>query len=68
MDLALEEGPQTVTRHGEEIVVIVAKKEFDRQRNRGRRGTLLPFLRGLCFTRAGLHLERSQDLDRDVEL
>ena len=27
---ALEEGPQVVTRRGEEVVVIVGAKEFDR--------------------------------------
>ena len=68
VDLALEEGPQTVTRHGKEVAVIVAKAEFDRRRRQGRPGTLLPFLRGLSFTRAGLDLERSHDLDRDVDL
>ena len=26
---ALEEGPQTVTRHGEEIVVILSKAEYN---------------------------------------
>lgn len=69
VDLAIEQGPQTVTRHGREVVVIVAKDEFDR-RKRSRRppGTILPFLRGLSFARAGLDLDRSKDVDRDLEL
>jgi prevent-host-death family protein len=68
IDLAVSEGPQTVTRHGREVVVIVAKEEFERRRTRARRGTLLPFLRGLSFSRAKLDLDRSDDTDRDVPL
>jgi len=69
VDLALEEGPQTVTRHGREVVVIVSKEEFDRRRRaRGPRGSILPFLRRLAFARTELDLERAKDLDRDVEL
>jgi prevent-host-death family protein len=65
VDLAIEEGPQTVTRHGKEVAVIVGKAEFDRRRRRPR-GTLLTFLRGLSFRGAGLDIERSRDTDRDV--
>ena len=69
VELALEEGPQTVTRHGKEVAVVVAKAEFDRRRrSHGPRGTLLAFLRGLSFRGARLDLERSKDSDRDVEL
>ena len=69
VDLALEEGPQTVTRHGREVVVIVAKQEFEqRRRRRGPRGTLLTFLRGLGFARARLELDRAKDRDREVGL
>jgi prevent-host-death family protein len=68
VDLALEEGPQTVTRHGKEVVVIVAKSELDRRTHRRARGTLLRFMRGLSFSSARLDLRRSKDLDRDVEI
>jgi prevent-host-death family protein len=69
VDLAIEEGPQTVTRHGKEVVVIVGKAEFDRRRRRhGPKGTLLTFLRGLSFRGAKLEFERATDEDRDVEL
>lgn len=30
---ALSEGAQTVTRHGEEIVVVLSKAEYDQLRN-----------------------------------
>jgi prevent-host-death family protein len=69
VDLALEEGPQTVTRHGKEVVVVVAKEEFERKRRtRAPRGAILTFLRGLAFTRARLDLTRSRDVDRDLDL
>jgi antitoxin Phd len=69
VDLACSEGPQTVTRHGKEIAVIVSKKDFDRRRQgRGRPGTLLTFLRGLPFAGARLDLARSKDGDRDLDL
>jgi prevent-host-death family protein len=69
VDRALDEGPQTVTRHGKEVVVILSKAEFDRQRRgRGPKGTLLPFLLGLGFAGARLDVSRSKDDDREVEL
>jgi prevent-host-death family protein len=69
VDLALTEGPQPVTRHGKEVVVIVSKEDFDRRRrSRGPRGTLVPFLRGLSFAGAELSLDRSADDDRPLDL
>jgi hypothetical protein len=32
VDLALEKGLQIVTRQGKDVVVVVAKSEFDRRR------------------------------------
>ncbi len=69
VDLALEQGPQSVTRHGKEVVVIVSKVEFDRRRRAtGPKGTLLTFLRGLAFTGGSIQLERAKDDDRELEL
>jgi prevent-host-death family protein len=69
VDLALTEGPQLLTRHGKEVVVMISKKEFDqRRRSRGPRGTILPFLRSLSFARAKLDLKRSTDTDRPLDL
>ncbi|HEV3190974.1 MAG TPA: type II toxin-antitoxin system prevent-host-death family antitoxin [Polyangiaceae bacterium] len=69
IDLALEEGPQTVTRHGHEVVVIVSKHDFDKRKRRvAARGTLVSFLRGLAFVRSGIELERGRDRDRGLEL
>jgi|HubBroStandDraft_6_1064221.scaffolds.fasta_scaffold1760171_1 antitoxin Phd len=69
VDLALREGPQTVTRHGRDVVVIVDKHEFDRRRrSRGPRGTIVAFLRGLGFKGSRLVVERSTDGHRRVDL
>lgn len=68
VDLALEEGPQTVTRHGKEVAVVVAKQDFDRRRRVGKRGTIVSFLSGLAFKGVDLQLERSKDTDRDAGL
>jgi antitoxin Phd len=69
VDLAIEAGPQTVTRHGKDVAVIVGKAEFDRRRRKhGPKGTLLTFLRRLSFRGAKLDLERAKDDDRELEL
>jgi prevent-host-death family protein len=67
VDLALEEGPQTVTRHGKEVAVIVSKQDFERRHRARTRGSIVPFLRGLAFRGVDLELERSKDVDRDFE-
>jgi prevent-host-death family protein len=68
VDSVLEQGPQTVTRHGKDVVVVVSKDDFVCRRKRGARGTILPFLRSLGFARVEIDFERSSDLDRDLEL
>lgn len=68
VDLALEEGPQVVTRHGKEVAVVISKNEFDRRRRASARGTIVPFLRGLAFRGSRLELDRPRDAARDVEL
>jgi prevent-host-death family protein len=68
VDRVLVEGPQTVTRHGKDVVVVVSKGDFDHRRKRGARGTILPFLRRLGFARVEIDFERSNDLDRDLKL
>lgn len=69
VDLALEVGPQTITRHGKEVAVVVSKADFERKRRpRSARGTILPFLRSLKLARAGPDLTRSRDRDRDTDL
>jgi prevent-host-death family protein len=68
VDLAINEGPQTVTRRGEDVVVIVSKADFEKgRRSRTRGGTFVEFMRGLGFVGANLDIQRSSDTMRDVD-
>ena len=63
---ALGEGPQIVTRHGEEIVVILSKAEYKRLL-KSRTG-LLDFFRRSPLVGIELDLNRDQSLPRDIDL
>jgi prevent-host-death family protein len=63
---ALEEGPQTVTRHGEEIVVILSKAEYNRLLKS--QTSLMEFFRQSPMVGIELDLERDPSLPRDVDL
>jgi prevent-host-death family protein len=59
----LEEGPQVVTRHGEEVVVVVAADEY--RRSQRDRPSFKEFLvSGQSFD--DLDLERSRELPREA--
>jgi prevent-host-death family protein len=64
---AIDEGPQVVTKHGEEVVVVVSKKEYDRLNGNGQPMDFKEFIR----TWTGLDqldLERQTDLPREIDL
>jgi prevent-host-death family protein len=63
---ALSDGPQTVTRHGEEIVVILSKAEYNRLL-KSQLG-LLEFFQQSPLVGVELDLERDNSLPRDVDL
>ena len=63
---ALKDGPQTVTRHGEEIVVILSKAEYNRLLKS--QTSLLDFFRQSPLVGIDLDLERDQSLPRDIDL
>lgn len=63
---ALTEGPQTVTRHGEEIVVILSKTEYNRLKKS--QSGLVEFFRQSPLVGVHLNLERDPSLPRDVDL
>jgi prevent-host-death family protein len=64
---AIEEGPQVVTRRGEEVVVVVSIDEYRRLRKRKPEPDFWDLLTsGPSFD--DLDLERSKDLPREVEL
>ena len=64
---AAEAGePQIVTRHGEEIAVLIDMAEF--RRLRGQALNVMEYLRVDPLDETDLPLERSPDLPRDVDL
>jgi antitoxin Phd len=63
---ALTEGPQTVTRHGEEIVVVLSKAEYNRLKKS--QGSLVDFFRQSPLVGVELDLERDKSLPRDINL
>jgi prevent-host-death family protein len=66
IDLALAEGPQTITRSGRPAVVVVSVQDWDR--NSKRRGTLAEFFATSPLRGARLHLERRKDSPRRIVL
>lgn len=63
---ALAEGPQTVTRHGEETVIILSKAEYNRLVKS--QTSLLEFFRQSPLVGVDLELERDLSLPRAVGL
>lgn len=61
---AMKEGPQTVTRHGEEAVIVISASEF--RRLNGQPDFKQFLLSGPSFD--DLDLERQRDLPREVDL
>ena len=61
----LEEGPQVITRHGEEVVVVLSRREYERLK-----GMPLDFKDFLLSAPdlSQLGLKRDKSLPRDVEL
>ncbi len=62
---ALEDGPQTVTRHGEEVVVVVPVEEY--RRLVGEKPDFKEFLMNAPDLSV-LDLERQKGMPRDIEL
>ena len=63
---ALEDGPQTVTRRGEEIVIILSKAEYKRLVKA--QTSLLEFFRQSPLVGIELDLERDSSMPRTVDL
>jgi prevent-host-death family protein len=60
---AIDEGPQTVTRHGKETVVVLSVKDYARLRERE------PSLKEVLMSgpEGDLDLEREPDYGREIE-
>nr|MBA2351448.1 type II toxin-antitoxin system prevent-host-death family antitoxin [Burkholderiales bacterium] len=65
--LAHEEGPQMITLHGNDAVVIVAAEQY-RKLTRRLRGSLSEFFRRSPLSGAKLDLTRSRDTGRASDL
>jgi len=64
---ALEEGPQIITRHGDEVAVLLSYGDFNRLRKP--ETSLVEFLRSSPLAEEELDLERDRSLSRpDVGL
>ena len=63
---AEEEGPQRITRRGEDAVVVVSKKDWERKTKR--KGTLLEFFMNSPLRGSGIKIERLKDAAREIEL
>jgi prevent-host-death family protein len=66
VESALKKGPQVITRHGRETVVVIAAEEWKRKARR--QGTLADFFAASPLRDSGLEVERPQDGPRDLEL
>jgi prevent-host-death family protein len=67
VDRALQDGPQTVTRHGRETVVVVAAAEYKKMTRPAE--SLVEFMqRSPLYGAVDIEFERSRDTGRKVKL
>jgi prevent-host-death family protein len=59
-------GPQKITRHGKDAVVVVSAEEWERKT--GRKGTLHEFLMNSPLRNSELNLERIKEDPREIDL
>ncbi len=66
---ALSQGPQWVTRHGKESVVVLRAEQFEQLSSRARQPrSLARFFAESPLVRSGIDLKRKPDYGRSVEL
>lgn len=63
---ALEEGPQTITRRGKEVVVVISSEEFEEMKKS--QPSLVAFFRQSPLVGVELDLERDRSLPRELDL
>jgi prevent-host-death family protein len=61
---AIDEGPQTVTRHGKDAVVVLSAEQYELMKKR--QISLKEVLAMVSLE--GLDLERNKDLPREIDL
>jgi prevent-host-death family protein len=63
---AANDGPQTITRNGRQVAVVVSAKEWERKTKR--KGTLADFFAASPLRGAEIDLERVRDRPREIDL
>jgi prevent-host-death family protein len=67
--LARERGPQRVTKHGREAVIVLPAEEYARLAGSvERHGTLADFFAASPLRGSGIDLDRTRDFGRDIKL
>jgi prevent-host-death family protein len=66
MERALRDGPQTITRHGRDAVVVVSAAEWESKTKR--RGSLADFFAESPLRNSGLAIERDGETARESDL
>jgi prevent-host-death family protein len=66
IELAYDVGPQTISRRGKEVAVVVSVEEWRRKSQRS--GSLAEFFASSPLRGSGLDVERDESAARDVML
>ncbi len=66
--LARARGPQRITKHGHEAVVVIPAEEYERLLGRERHKSLVQFFAQSPLVDSGIDLEREPDYGRTVRL
>lgn len=67
--LARERGPQRVTKHGREAVIVLPAEEYARLAGfEARKGSIADFFAASPLRGSGIDLERPRDFGRDIKL
>jgi antitoxin Phd len=68
VDRAVQDGPQTITRHGREVAVVVSVGQFRRLAAPASKGDLVDFIHRSPLGKVGLETTREVDEGREIDL
>jgi prevent-host-death family protein len=66
IERAVADGPQTITRNGRRVAVVVSLEEWERKTKR--QGNLAEFFAASPLRGAEINLDRTQDGPREIDL
>jgi prevent-host-death family protein len=66
IDRVLSQGPQTITRNGRKVAVLVSVEEWERKTKR--KGNLAEFFAASPLRNSGLRIKRAKDAPREIDL